>query len=290
MGLTYSTPQTDRAKVNKIENVTKLAELNLNESDDLLDSLNITELNRFNKEPLPIIGGQYSDVNRDDDDDDDNDNLSRNTRFIPSKSRFNNYDLFKVINELENKNKLNRNLKGGNLDDDDDNDNDNYNLSRNTRFNRNLKGGNLEEDLSKSISDDDAMEQVQNIILQELDKVSNKNMTGGGDCGCNGSKNNLEGGKRKTINKNQKKSKKTLTGGDSSSEKIKLDSSDDESSLSSSVSSSLSSSLSSSSIKNSSNGDSDENNENGLSIFPMNSSDVNNSSSERNFRMLRRRV
>ena len=29
MGLTYSTPQTVRAKVNKIENVTKLAELNL---------------------------------------------------------------------------------------------------------------------------------------------------------------------------------------------------------------------------------------------------------------------
>ena len=80
------------------------------------------------------------------------------------------------------------------------------------------------------------------------------------------------------------KSKKTLTGGESSSEKIKLDSSEEDNS------SSLSSSLSSSSIKNSSNGDSDENNENGLSIFPMNSSDVNNSSSERNFRMLRRRV
>lgn len=279
MGLTYSTPQTDRAKVNKIENVTKLAELNLNESDDLLDSLNITELNRFNKEPLPIIGGQYDDVNREDDDD-DNDNLSRNTRFIPSKNRFNKYDLFKVINELEN-----RNLRGGNLDDDD---NDNNNLSRNTRFNRNLKGGNLEEDVSKSISDDDAMEQVQNIILQELDKVSSKNMTGGGDCGCNGSKNNLEGGKRKVVKKNQKNSKKTLTGGQSSSEKIKLDSSEVD--ISSSLSSSLSSSESSSSIKNSSNGDSDENNENGLSIFPMNSSDVNNSSSERNFRMLRRRV
>ena len=63
MGLTYSTPQTDTAKVNKIENVAKLAELNLNDSEDLLDSLNITELNNFNIEPLPIIGGQYSDAN-----------------------------------------------------------------------------------------------------------------------------------------------------------------------------------------------------------------------------------
>ena len=69
MGLTQSSPQTDRAKVNKIETVTKLAELNLNEIDDLLDSLNITEFNRVNiKEPLPIIGGQYSDFNHYDQD------------------------------------------------------------------------------------------------------------------------------------------------------------------------------------------------------------------------------
>ncbi len=257
MGQIYSTPQTDTAKINKIENVAKLAELNLNDSEDLLDSLNITEFNHFNKEPLPIIGGQYSDVNMEEEEEDYND-YSKNTRFIPSKNRFNKYDLFKVINELENKKKLNRNLKGGNL----------------------------EEDLSKSISDDDAMEQVQNIILQELDKVSNKNMTGGGDCGCNGSKNNLEGGKKKAGKKNQKKAKKTLTGGDSSSEKIKLESSD---SSGSSDSSDSSDSKSTSSNNNSSNGESDEK-ENGLSIFPMNSSDVNNSSSERNFRMLRRRV
>ena len=173
MGLTYSTPQTDTAKVNKIENVAKLAELNLNDSEDLLDSLNITELNNFNREPLPIIGGQYSDANMEEEEEDYNNDFSRNTRFIPSKNRFNKYDLFKVINELENKKKLNRNLKGGNL----------------------------EEDLSKSISDDDAMEQVQSIILQELEKVSNNNMTGGGDCGCNGSKNNLKGGKKKAVKK-----------------------------------------------------------------------------------------
>jgi hypothetical protein len=259
MGLTYSTPQTDRAKVNKIENVTKLAELNLNESDDLLDSLNITEFNRVNiKEPLPIIGGQYSDFNHyDQDDETEEETLSRNTRFIPSKNRFNKYDLFKVINELENKKKLNRNLKGGNV----------------------------EEELTKSLSDNDAMEQVQKIILQELDKVSNRNMTGGGDCGCNGSKNNLEGGKKKSVKKNQKKTKKTLSSEDSLSEKIKLNSS--EGSNTETETDSESESESSSSIKQSSNGESEDN---GLSIFPMNSSDVNNSSSERNSRMLRRRI
>jgi hypothetical protein len=257
MGLTYSTPQIDRAKVNKMENVSKLAELNLNESEDLLDSLNITELNRVNiKEPLPIIGGHNSDF------EEEEENLNRNTKFISSKNRFNKYDLFKVINELENKNKINRNLKGGHLE---------------------------EEELSKSISNDDAMEQVQKIILQELEKVSNKNMTGGGDCGCNGSKNNLEGGRKKTVKKNeskvQAKTKKTLKGGDSSSEKIKLATSQSDSSYnSSSISSSEEEKLSS-------NGNSEENEEeNGLSIFPMNSSDVNNSSSERKFRMLRRRV
>jgi hypothetical protein len=283
MGLTYSTPQTDRATVNKMENVSKLAELNLNESEDLLDTLNITELNRVNiKEPLPIIGGNNSDFEDEEDNFNRNfkggnnpnyeeeDNLYRNTKFISSKNRFNKYDLFKVINELENKNKINKNLRGGNIE---------------------------EEELSKSISNEDAMEQVQKIILQELEKVSNKNMTGGGDCGCNGSKNNLEGGRKKTVKKNQpeaktKKTKKTLKGGVSSSEKIKLATSQS-GSESSYNSSSISSSISSSEEELSSNGNNEENEkseENGLSIFPMNSSDVNNSSSERKFRMLRRRV
>jgi hypothetical protein len=286
MGLTYSTPQTDRATVNKMENVSKLAELNLNESEDLLDSLNITELNRVNiKEPLPILGGNNSNYEEEEEEnlhrnfkggkysnyeEEEEENLNRNTKFISSKNRFNKYDLFKVINELENKNKINKNLRGGNIE---------------------------EEELSKSISNEDAMEQVQKIILQELEKVSNKNMTGGGDCGCNGSKNNLEGGRKKTVKKNQpeaktKKTKKTLKGGVSSSEKIKLATSQS-GSESSYNSSSISSSISSSEEELSSNGNNEENEkseENGLSIFPMNSSDVNNSSSERKFRMLRRRV
>ncbi len=263
MGLTYSTPQTDRVTVNKFENVSKLVELNLNENEDLLDSLNITELNRANiKEPLPIIGGNYDDSDSNNDNnslyggnrynynDDDDSNNNRNTKFISSKNRFNKYDLFKVINELENKKKVNRNLRGGNL----------------------------EEDLSKSISNDDAMEQVQKIILKELDKVSNNtNMTGGGDCGCDGSKNLSGGAKKKNakVNKNNKK----LFGG-SSSEKVKLESTQSE------ENSSSSSSSSSSSVETS-NG---ENREDGLSIFPMNSSDINSSSAEKTLRMTRRRI
>jgi hypothetical protein len=263
MGLTYSTPQTDRVTVNKFENVSKLVELNLNENEDLLDSLNITELNRANiKEPLPIIGGNYDDSDSNNDnnslyggnrynyyDDDDSDNNYRNTKFISSKNRFNKYDLFKVINELENKKKVNRNLRGGNL----------------------------EEDLSKSISNDDAMEQVQKIILKELDKVSNTNMTGGGDCGCDGSK-NFSGGAKKNNAKGKKNNKKLFGG--SSSEKVKLESTQSEENSSSSSSSS-------SSTEETSNG---ENREDGLSIFPMNSSDINSSSAEKALRMTRRRI
>ena len=99
-------------------------------------------------------------------------------------------------------------------------------------------------------------------------------LTGGGDCGCNGDKNILEGGKKKKSKKS-KKSKKVMKGGISTS--------------SSTESSGTNYKLNRDEIANATSNEELE--EKGLSIFPLNSSDVSNqTSSERNFRMIRRKI
>jgi hypothetical protein len=245
MGLTFSTPLNEDSIPNhvKIQNIQALANTNF-EENNILDTLNISELNPSVKKQMPLVGGNEYTSEGD---------FAYNfpQKKVQRKERFNNYDLFNVMANLESK----RNIVGGNLN-----------------------GGNLNgEDLAQSTSTDPGMSALKNIIQEEMNKYKNNksengSLTGGGDCGCNGDKNILEGGKKK---KKSKKSKKVMKGGISSS--------------SSSNSSVNNYKINREQIANDTSNEEYE--EKGLSIFPLNSSDVSNqTSSERNFRMIRRKI
>lgn len=156
-----------------------------------------------------------------------------------------------------------------------------FNIMAQLEAKKNIVGGNLEnEDIQHSTSTDPGMSALKSILVDEMNKYKNNNlnsengsMTGGGDCGCSGNNNVLEGGKKKK-GKKSKKSKKVMKGGISSS-------SDDSSSVENNFK------LKREDINTSN----EELEENALSIFNYNSSDTNNqTSSEKNFRMLRRKV
>jgi hypothetical protein len=244
MGLTFSAPVNEESMSNQVkaQNIQALANANVDDNN-ILDTLNISELIPSIKKQMPLVGG--------------NDYTSEGDfaynfpkKKVQRKERYNNYDLFNVMAELETKN----NLTGGKLSNED------------------LKN----DDLAHSTSTDPSMSVLKNIIQEEMNKYKNTDngsLTGGGDCGCAGDKNILEGGKKKK-NKKSKKSKKVMTGGISSS---------------SSESSENNYKLDRENIANSTSNEDFE--EKGLSIFPLNSSDVSNqTSSERNFRMIRRKI
>ena len=247
MGLTFSTPLNEESMSNhvKVQNFQTLANTNF-EENNILDTLNISELNPSVKKQIPLIGGnEYTSEGE------FAYNFPQNQ--VQRKERYNNYDLFDVMANLESK----RNIVGGNLSKEE--------LNREELNN---------EDLVQSTSTDPGMSALKNIIQEEMNKYKNENgsLTGGGDCGCNGDKNILEGGKKK---KKSKKSKKVMNGGISSS--------------SSSNSSVNNYKLNREEITNATSNEELE--EKGLSIFPLNSSDVSNqTSSERNFRMIRRKI
>ena len=248
MGLTFSTPlNEDSVPTNEIQNIKTLANVNF-EENNVLDTLNISELNSHLKTQMPLIGGnEYTSEGE----------FAYNfpQQKTYRKERYNDYDLFNVMTKLESKN----NIVGGNLN---------------------------QEELTQSSSSNHGMDAIKSIILEEINNYkknklndnndnnnNNDNKVGGGDCGCSGENKVLEGGKK---NKNKKsKSKKVMKGG-------------------------ISSSSTESSFNNyrlnreeiaSSNDEKEEKEEKGLSIFPLNSSDVSNqTSSERNFRMLRRKM
>jgi len=168
------------------------------------------------------------------------------------KERYINYDLFNVMAQLEAK----KNIVGGNLSKEE------------------LK----EDDRHQTTSTDPGMSALKSILVEEMNKYKNTengSITGGGDCGCAGDSKVLEGGKKKKKGK-KSKSKKVMKGGISSS-------SDDSSSA-----------VNNFKLKREDIGTSNEEleEENGLSIFKYNSSDTNNNqtSSERNFRMLKRKI
>jgi hypothetical protein len=104
----------------KTENIKRLFQ-NLDDDQELLETLNLSEFKT--KLPLPIIGG--------------------------SKDRYLKYDIFNKINEL----------KGGNNEEDDHEE---------------------EESSYKSISNNDAMSQIKNIINAELESLKQE-----GGCDCN---------------------------------------------------------------------------------------------------------
>jgi len=245
MGLTFSTPLNEDQISNQI-NLKNMANAKVQENN-ILDTLNISDIIDSERIPIPLIGGK--------------EDLTSEGEFaynfpqknLTKKDRFNNYDLFSTIANLESKNK-----KGGNMP-----------------INQIKK-----EELSQSSSSQNGMEAIKELIVEEINKYNknNKNITGGGDCGCSGEKNILnnqnnvlEGGKKKK--KKVKKTKKVMKGGISSS----------------SESSSTNYKVNREDVVSTTNEELEE--EQGLSIFPLNSSDVSNqTSSERNFRMIRRKV
>jgi hypothetical protein len=167
------------------------------------------------------------------------------------KERYINYDLFNVMAKLEAKN----NIVGGNLSKEE------------------LK----EEEIHQTTTTDPGMSALKSILVEEMNKYKNSengSITGGGDCGCAGDSKVLEGGKKKKGKKS--KGKKVMKGGISSS-------SEDSNSA-----------VNNFKLKREDVATSNEEleEENGLSIFKYNSSDTNNNqtSSERNFRMLRRKI
>jgi len=238
MGLTFSAPLNEDSMSNqtKVQNIQSFANANV-EENNILDTLNLSELNPSVKKQMPLVGGnEYTSEGE----------FAYNfPQSSNRKERYNNYDLFNIMTKLEAKN----NIVGGNL---------------------------KEEELNLSSTSNTGMTDIKKIILEEIDNYKKNNahsengsLTGGGDCGCAGESKVLEGGKKKKA----KKVKKVMKGGISSSE-----------------SSSNNFKINREEITNATSNEELEE-EKGLSIFPLNSSDISiQTSSERNFRMIRRKI
>jgi hypothetical protein len=302
MGLGSSTPEKSNAK----ENVQKLFDIDVD--NEYLESLNISELHTGeNKIALPIIGGQnYNEGNITQyNDDDDNLNVDFNlagggnndVRFMARRRRYLRHNIFKILSDLDG------HKGGGNA----------------------LNGVEDDKYLTTS-SDDEAIKNIKEIILKEVNKLNSTSAQSGGGCGCDGNKDDSDqdGGAKKRRNTKSKSKSKKQKGGDTRQKKqVEKDSSSDTSSSSSSSSSSSDkaseksynakrtnkkvniqkseSSLndeddsdddsSDNSEDNSSNDKSSESQLGGLSIFPFNSSEVKSSISEKkNMRMIRRKI
>jgi hypothetical protein len=200
MGSSYSTQDEKPNTTDKVENVKRL--FNVDDDDDFLETLNMSDFNLHEKKmPLPIIGGTQN--YQDDEPQFVDFNLvggsqQNDIRFMSNKRRYLRHNIFKILDQL---NQVDKSQKGGNQDED-------------------------EQYLSTS-SDDDAIKNIKNIILREVNKLnSDSNNQLGGDCGCDGNKgalansdNDQHGGakkkskKVKKTTKKNKKSKKTQKGG-----------------------------------------------------------------------------
>jgi hypothetical protein len=232
MGLTFSAPlEENSVPSNEIQNIKNFANV---EDNNILDTLNISELNTQAKSQMPLVGGFNME-------DDSAYNFSQ--QVSQRKERYNDYDLFNIMTNLEAKN--------------------------------NIVGGNVEDEVAtQTSSTNHGMDAIKSIIMDEINnykqnKQNNEsdNIYGGGDCGCSGDNKILEGGKKKK----NKKLKKVMKGG---------------------ISSSTESSFNNYRVNRKEIADASSNEEEkGLSIFPLNSSDVSNqTSSDRNLRMLRRKI
>jgi len=298
MGSSGSTPENPDTKV---DNVKKL--FNIEDEQDILESLNISELHQNEKLPLPIIGGNEERKNKKEDDNLDHDldyeldidfNLvggskKQDPRFVARRRRYLRHNVFKILNELEGK------QKGGNANAEEE-----------------------EERYLSTSSDDTAIKQIKEIILKEVNKINTDgNMQNGGGCGCEGKNDDEQDGGAKKRKAKAKKGKKTYKGGDrkkaaepkdDSSSSSSSSSSDDEDDTEASYKSSLNQSESSldNESQESDNSEKDEDEDEdeddeseddsesqngGLSIFPFNSSEVKSSVSEKkNMRMIRRKI
>jgi len=291
MGLFQST-QKGQDSQKAADNVRKL--FNLEESDDILDTLNIPELHSrnsqtssINKIPLPIIGGK-----NDENEEEEKSNKipgynfmlgggQTDIRFKSDRQRYLRYNIFKVIQKLEEVEQMyqnNNQQKGG----------------------HNPNGPEDGEEYADITSDNDAINHIKELINKELTSLKNKQS---GGCECNDPK-PMVGGKKKAkvaakgkgrklsrsegvSNQYDTSSSSSTTNDDSSSD----DSSDSENGVNSNSSLHNSSpdsqtesgvSSSQSETMSSQNG--------GLSIFPFNSSEVRSSRSEKNMKMIRRKI
>jgi hypothetical protein len=296
MGLLQSTqkgPDSQKAA----DNVRKL--FTLEQSDDILDTLNIPELHSrnlqtdsINKIPLPIIGGKS-------DDDDDNSahkipgynfmlgGAQTDIRFKSDRQRYLRYNIFNIIQKLEQVEQMyqQKNQTGGN--------------------DLNGPNGNDENEVYASISsDNEAIEKIKKLINKELTSLKN-NQEGG--CECNNPK-PMVGGRKKSkgkapstpakgkklsrsdgVNKQYETSSSTSTSNDDSSDSDSSDSENGINSNSSLHNSSPEESHTESGVS-SSQSETMSSQNGGLSIFPFNSSEVRSSRSEKNMKMIRRKI
>lgn len=208
MGSSSSTPE----KPDTTENVKKLFDIDSNDEREFLETLNISDLKINERTVLPIIGGN----NEEDKYDNDVDFQlvgganSNDLRFMARKKRYLRHNIFKILAELDNQ------QKGGNVE-----------------------GGEEEKYLSTS-SDDEAIKNIKEIIMREVNKLNSSATQSGGGCGCDSnnkdedeSENEQEGGAKKRKGKKAKKSKKQK-GGDRrrKTKKTDIDSSSSDSSSS----------------------------------------------------------
>lgn len=155
MGLTSSTESKQEKEENRLNNIKKLFN-NDDNTDDILDTLNLTEFKKENKtvvqkKNIPLVGGGYDEKDDEKDDDKDNKNNFGNKRYTK-------YDLFKMLRDIDSEYQ-----RGGKDGDDDEN---------------------------TSLDDDKSLEHIKSIILKELDNLKNNKskQLGGNGCGCDGTK------------------------------------------------------------------------------------------------------
>ena len=148
MGLTSSTQTKEEEKLNNIKKLFN----NNDDTDDILESLNITEFKGENgdgKKPLPMVGGYGSgDVETSDA---ESNKLQR--------KRYTKYDLFKMLKEIDSEFQT-----GGENNEDGDGD-------------------------ESSLNDKESMENIKKVILKELQnlKENKSQQLGGVGCGCDSS-------------------------------------------------------------------------------------------------------
>lgn len=189
MGLGSSTPEISQ---DTKANVQKLFDVDIDNEKEFLESLNISDLHiRENKPTLPIIGGQ----NVQDESNQDNDidfNLlgggdDKDVRFMARRRRYLRHNIFKTLAELDRQ-------KGGN-------------------------GIGEEEKYLSTSSDDEAIKNIKEIILKEVNKLNTSTAQSGGGCGCDGNKDDSEskqeGGAKRRKSKSKSKKQK---GGESDDE------------------------------------------------------------------------
>ena len=209
MGASYSKSNRKQREAAKINNIKEL--FNINENNEILESLNFENVNE-NKKSLPQIMGGFVNNN--------NNNNNNN--------KSNNKNIFDLIAALEDEHFQ----TGG----------DNVN---NTNY-------------GSASSDSNAMNHIKELVLAELNSGLNDNENG---CGCGGDSKTecIHGGAKKKTNTKTKTKTKTKK----NTKKM---------------------------IDTDSDGKLQISENNGLSVFPFNSSDASVSASERNFRMIRRKI